>query len=141
MTDDVVVTAGVVIPARELVWAFARSGGPGGQNVNKVSSKVELRWYPAQSAAFTAEQRAWVLPRLAGRLTGDGALLITSTLTRDQPKNRADALAKLAAIVVAALARPRPRRATKPSRAAKRRRVEAKRAHGERKRDRSTSHD
>ena len=127
------------IPADELAWSFARSGGPGGQNVNKVASKVELRWTPASSRAVAAldeTTRAWLLSRLAGRLTLGGELLVTSTLTRDQGKNRSDALEKLHGIVRAALARPKKRKATRPTRASKERRIGAKRRRAEIKKNR-----
>ncbi len=124
---DIVVSPRLTIPASELSLAFARSGGPGGQNVNKVSSKVELRWNPTTSAALQPDDRTWLLSRLANRLTTDGTLIVTSTATRDQVKNRDDALSKLALIVRAALERPKKRYATKPTRASKRRRVEDKR--------------
>jgi len=135
--QDLVVTPRVTIPGGELAIAFARSGGPGGQNVNKVASKVELRWNPTTSAALTDEERAWLVHRLKSRLTSDGTLIVTSTATRDQGKNRDDATSKLALIVRAALDRPRPRRATKPSRGAKRRRLADKRHHAEIKRSRA----
>ena len=135
--QDLVVTPRVTIPAGELALAFARSGGPGGQNVNKVSSKVELRWNPTTSAALTDDDRAWLVQRLRSRLTSDGTLIVTSTATRDQGKNRDDATSKLALIVRAALDRPRPRRATRPSRTVKRRRLADKRHHAELKRSRS----
>jgi ribosome-associated protein len=135
--QDLVVTPRVTIPGGELALAFARSGGPGGQNVNKVSSKVELRWNPTTSAALTDDDRAWLVQRLRSRLTSDGTLIVTSTATRDQGKNRDDATSKLALIVRAALDRPRPRRATRPSRAAKRRRLSDKRHHAEIKRHRA----
>src|SRR5262245_39811347 len=137
--QDIVVTPWVVIPGGELAIAFARSGGPGGQNVNKVASKVELRWNPTTSAALSADDRAWLVERLRSRLTGDGTLIVTSTATRDQLKNRDDATGKLALIVRAALVRPKPRHATRPSRAATRRRVADKRHHAEIKRNRRAS--
>lgn len=123
---DLVVTPRVIIPDDELSLAFARSGGSGGQNVNKVSSKVELRWCPATSRALTPADREWLMTKLGGRLTNAGELIVVSEKTRDQIKNRGDAEDKLAAIVRAALARPKPRRATKPSRGAKERRIQAK---------------
>jgi ribosome-associated protein len=133
---DIVVTPRLTIPAGELSIAFARSGGPGGQNVNKVSSKVDLRWNPTTSAALTTDDRALLLEKLANRLTTEGELIVTSTLTRDQIKNRDDAASKLALIVRSALFRPKARRATKPSKASKRRRVEDKRHRAQIKRNR-----
>lgn len=135
---DVRVNAAIVIPQDELQLAFARSGGPGGQNVNKVSSKVELRWTPATSRALSEPDREWLLKKLARRLTTEGELIILSTKTRDQLRNRDDAEAKLAAVVAAALVRPKPRRATKPSKGATERRLREKRVRAEKKRDRRT---
>jgi ribosome-associated protein len=133
---DIVVTPRLTIPAGELEISFARSGGPGGQNVNKVSSKVDLRWNPTTSAAITEDDRALLLQKLASRLTTEGVLIVTSTLTRDQIQNRADAMSKLALIVKAALDRPKPRKATRPSKGAKRRRVADKRHKSEIKKNR-----
>jgi ribosome-associated protein len=133
---DLVIQPGLTIPGAELTVAFARSGGSGGQNVNKVSSKVDLRWHPGESAVLHPDDRAWLLEKLGPKLSGDGALIVTSTLTRDQIKNREDALSKLALIVRAALIRPKRRRATKPSKGAKRRRVDDKRHRAEIKRNR-----
>ena len=133
---DIVVSPRLTIPAGELELAFARSGGPGGQNVNKVSSKVELRWNPTTSDAIAPDDRSWLVSRLASRLTTDGTLIVTSTATRDQLKNRDDAMSKLTLIVKSALERPKLRRPTKPSRSSKRRRVEDKRHRAQIKRDR-----
>jgi len=139
--QDIVVTPRLTIPGGELSIQFARAGGPGGQNVNKVSSKVDLRWNPATSSALADDDRTWLLARLRSRLTADGTLIVTSTKTRDQIQNRDDAASKLALIVRVALDRPKPRRATKPSRASKRRRVADKRHHAEIKRQRRSSDD
>lgn len=133
---DVVVHSQLTIPVGELSIAFARSGGPGGQNVNKVSSKVDLRWNPTTSGVLSADDRALLLERLANRLTQEGELIVTSSRTRDQLKNREDALSKLALIVRAALERQKPRKATKPSKGAKRRRLADKRHAAEKRRNR-----
>jgi ribosome-associated protein len=137
--SGIVVTALIRIPDAELQVSFARSGGPGGQNVNKVASKVELRWTPSTSTALSERDRAWVLAKLNSRLTNDGELLVTSEKHRDQIRNRADAAEKLAAIVRAALFRPTPRRATKPTRGSKERRISAKKRRGEIKAGRRSS--
>jgi ribosome-associated protein len=139
--QDIVVTPRLIIPGDELALAFSRSGGPGGQNVNKVASKVLLRWNLATSTAVTDGDRAWLFERLRSRLTSDGTLIVTSTATRDQLKNRDDAVEKLALILRAALHRPKPRHTTKPSRSAKRRRVADKRHHAEIKRSRTSRDD
>jgi|SRR5665647_546386 len=131
--QDIVVTPWLTIPSGELSVSFARSGGSGGQNVNKVSSKVDLRWNLESSAVLRPEDRAWLLQKLRSKLTTDGTLIVTSTLTRDQIKNRDDAESKLALIVRAALDRPKTRKPTKVSRGAKRRRVADKRHQAEKK--------
>jgi ribosome-associated protein len=113
--DDLLINDGLVIPARELRVAFARSGGPGGQNVNKVETKAELRWNLRDSAAVSDADRAWLLKRLCSRLTSEGELLITSTRTRDQSRNRDDARAKMADLVRRGLERPKRRKKTRPS--------------------------
>lgn len=130
------VTDTIAIPDRELRVSFARSSGPGGQNVNKVESKVQLRWNPSTSTAIPESDRAWLLRKLADRLTADGDLLIASNRTRDQVRNREDAEAKLAETVRAALVRPKKRRATKPSLASKQRRIDEKKARGKVKKER-----
>jgi len=133
---DLLIRRGLVIPEDELELRFARAGGPGGQNVNKRSTQVEVRWRPATSRALRGDDRAWLLARLGGRLTADGELVVTSTLTRQQARNREDALAKLAGIVAAALVRPRRRRATRPGRGAVERRLGAKKRRSQVKADR-----
>ena len=136
--SNLVINDRIAIPAAELEISFARSSGPGGQNVNKVASKVELRWAPGASAVLSESDRAWLLERLVGRLTASGDLLVTSSKTRDQGKNRADARSKMADIVRAALARPKVRRATRPSRGSNERRLQEKRERGQRKQVRKT---
>jgi len=138
---DIRVTDAIAIPGSELRVSFVRSGGPGGQNVNKVASKVQLRWTPAASSAFSEADRAWLVKKLASKLTVDGDLIVASNLTRDQGRNRVDAEAKLAALIVAALVRPKKRRATRPSKAAKARRIDEKKARGQIKKQRRATDD
>jgi len=116
----------IEIPLDEFRWEFSRSGGPGGQNVNKVNSKVVLRWSPATSPSLPAPVRDRLLLALANRLTREGELLVTSQRTRDQAKNLADCLAKIRALVQSAAVPPKIRRPSRPTLASKVRRVEAK---------------
>jgi ribosome-associated protein len=122
---------GLIVPAAELVERFSRSSGPGGQGVNTTDSRVELRWDVAHSGAVSDVQRARVLERLADRVT-DGVLVLVAAEHRSQWQNRTAARARLAALLHDALEPPSPaRRATRPSRAAQQRRVDAKRRRGE----------
>jgi ribosome-associated protein len=139
LMDDLAVNERVTIPAQHLRVSFARSGGPGGQNVNKVESKVELRWAPGESTALVGlspGDREWLLGRLAPKLTATGDLVVTSSQTRDQLKNRQDARAKLAEIVRKALLRPKKRKKTKPSRSAVEKRIQQKKERSRVKKER-----
>jgi ribosome-associated protein len=128
---------GLVIPENELQERFSRSSGPGGQSVNTTDSRVELRWDVASSAALGDEQRARLLQRLAPRLV-DGTISVTASEHRSQLLNRNAARARLGALVADALAPPAPaRRATRPSRAARQRRLDDKRRRGELKASRT----
>ena len=127
MTSPLYVDPRVTIPGGELTWTAVRSGGPGGQNVNKVASKVELRFDLPGTRALAPEVKARLRTIAAGKLDSDGRILLTSQRTRDQVKNLADAREKLAELVRRALFVPKPRRPTKPSRGSKERRLEGKR--------------
>lgn len=131
----------VVIPAADLSWAAARSGGPGGQNVNKVSSKVELRFDLPGTRALSDEVKARLRVGAASRLDAEGWILVTSQRTRDQPKNLDDARAKLAALIARALLVPKARRATKPSRGVRERRLRDKAHDSAKKRERKLTRD
>jgi ribosome-associated protein len=116
----------VQIPDDELQWSFSRSGGPGGQNVNKVASKTELRWNVAQTSSLPSDIKARLYDQFGGRITSEGEMVITSQRFRDQARNREDCLEKLRAMIVHAVAPPRPRKKTRPTRASHRKRLEAK---------------
>ena len=120
---------GLTIPAAELVERFSRSSGPGGQGVNTADSRVELSWDVANSLALSDVQRALVVSRLGTRVS-DGVLTISASEHRAQLRNRVAARSRLAAMVADALAPVTPRRATRPSRAAKQARLDAKRRRG-----------
>lgn len=123
----------VSVDEAELDFVFTRSGGPGGQHVNTSSTKVELRWDVARSEALTPEQRDLVLTRLGNRVTTDGVLILQSSEHRSQTRNREAAVKRLQALVADALQVRASRRPTKPTRAARRRRLDAKRRRSETK--------
>jgi ribosome-associated protein len=127
MTEDVRVSDALLIPGEELELRASRAGGPGGQHVNTTSSRVELRWDVNASSALTDTQRARLLERLDHRLTNDGVLVLHASEHRSQHRNREAALARLATLVGEALEVPRERRPTRPTRNARRRRLDAKR--------------
>ena len=126
MIAMVQIAPGVAIPEEELEERFIQSGGPGGQNVNKVATTVQLRFDAAGSPSLAPDVCRRLL-RIAGtRVTSDGELVITARRFRTQEANRRDARERLAALVAQALAEPRPRHATSPTRAARERRLQDK---------------
>ncbi len=130
------VTATIEVPDAELSETFVRSSGPGGQNVNKVASAVELRFDVAHSPTLSEPLRARLLARRDRRLTAAGVLVIQANRFRDQAKNRADARERLAEIIRAALHVPKKRVATKPTRASKERRIAGKKLRAKHKQGR-----
>ena len=131
------VAPGVAIPEDELDERFILAGGPGGQNVNKVATAVQLRFDVAGSPSLPPEVRQR-LRRIAGtRVTADGVLVMTARRYRTREANRRDARARLAGLVARALQAPRPRHATRPTRAARERRLQDKARRGTVKRQRT----
>jgi ribosome-associated protein len=130
------ITPSVRVPAHELGYWATRAGGPGGQHVNTSSTRVELVWNPAATAALDDAQRALVMARLGSRLDADGNLRLVSAGTRSQLRNREAVTARLQRLVADALVPPRPRKATRPTAAARARRLETKRRRGALKRRR-----
>jgi ribosome-associated protein len=128
MAEPIRVARGVVVPAGAQAWRAVRSSGPGGQNVNKVASKVELRVDLSAISGLESAARARLVAQVAGRLDGDGRLLVTSQRTRDQLRNLQDAQQKVCRLVARAMVVPRPRRLTQPSPAAVERRLRKKQA-------------
>ncbi|MCE9552192.1 MAG: aminoacyl-tRNA hydrolase [Planctomycetes bacterium] len=121
------------IPLSELNFTFSRSGGPGGQNVNKVASKATLRWDVAGSPSLPPAVRQRFERRFSSRLTVQGEILIVSQRYRDQGRNIADCLEKLREMLSEVARPPKPRRPTKPSKASKQRRLTGKRKQSDKK--------
>lgn len=131
-----VVNSRLQIPLAELSFTFSRSSGPGGQNVNKVNTKATLRWPVATSPSLPEAVRQRFCAQNRRRITSEGDFVIHSQRFRDQGRNVADCLSKLRELLLAATASPKPRKATKPTRAARQRRLEDKRRKSQRKQGR-----
>jgi ribosome-associated protein len=134
--DLVTVSPALSVPRDELELRASRSSGPGGQHVNKTSSRIELVWDIAASPSLDERQRARLLARLGARVDSAGRLRIVAQEERSQLRNREAALARFAEIVAQALAVPKVRKPTRVPRAAKRARLDAKKLRGARKRER-----
>ena len=126
------------IPAQECVFEFSRSGGPGGQNVNKVNTRVALRWAPRQSAVLNIAEQELLLaaPLVAPYRTKSGELLLIEQGSRSQMRNRQLLLERLNDLVRRALVRPKKRKPTKATVGARTRRLESKKKHSNTKRQR-----
>jgi ribosome-associated protein len=114
------------IPDHELSWTFVRSGGPGGQNVNKVASKAVMRWDVAGSPSLPEDVKIRFRSQQRGRITTEGVLVLSSQRYRDQERNRQDCLDKLRAMILSAATLPKRRRPTKKTRGSQERRLQAK---------------
>ena len=136
MAEPIRIRGGVVVPSSAITWRAVRASGPGGQNVNKVASKVELRVDLDAISGLGDGARARLGTLAAPRLDSRGRLLVTSQRTRDQARNLEDARDKVRRLVTRALVAPRRRRKTRPSAAAVERRLQEKRRKAGRKRDR-----
>ncbi len=132
------ITRTIALDEKELEEIFVRASGPGGQNVNKVSTAVQLKFNAAASPSLPDEVRARLITLAGARASGDGVITITAQRFRLQSRNRADAQEKLVELIRAASHKPKPRKATRPSRAAKERRLDSKKQRGDIKRGRSS---
>ena len=131
MNAQRVVTSGLVLP--ELSFHTSRSSGPGGQNVNKVNSKVTVKWSIGTSQLLTPEEKEFLLRKLGARLTNEGLLILTSQDSRSQHDNRELVLQKLDEVLEKAFAKKKPRKRTKPSKTSVHNRIKKKKQQGEKK--------
>ena len=131
LTEAIVISDHLAIPVAELRFRFSRSSGPGGQNVQRSATRVELLFDVAHSLSLTDDQRQRILQRLAGYIDGEGELRIVSSATRSQLENRADAITRFQMLMAAALRRRKHRLPTRPSAAARERRLTEKKGRAE----------
>ncbi len=141
MDQDLKIKPGVTIPGHELETSSSRSSGPGGQHVNKTNSRVTLRWNILESSALNGHQRRRIMEKLGQRVSRSGLLQVDAETSRSQLKNRELAREKLARLVRDALYRPPNRRATKPTRASRERRLKSKKQRSDLKASRRRRHD
>ena len=131
--DQLLVNDSVSIPLAEFDFEYIRSSGPGGQNVNKTSTKVRLRWNVVDSPSIDEGLLQRIQQNYRSRITGEGEFLVTSQRTRDRETNRADCLEKLAEMIRQVATPPKKRRPTRPTRGSKERRLQNKKQRSQRK--------
>ena len=136
MAEPIFITQDLAVPPAELQYRFTRSGGPGGQNVNRTSTQVELTFDVLHSPSLNDEQRARIIRALRRRIDSGGVLHVVSHSTRSQLENREDATRRFADLLAAALKPVTPRKRTRPGRAAAEKRMESKKKRAETKRTR-----
>ena len=136
MSDDLPIAGNLTLPGGELTVAYARSGGPGGQRVNKVATKVQLRWAFAAPSRAALSAKARLRKANPSRITRNGELMVECSTYASRNRNLAAARDRLAELVQACLTRPKRRKPTRPSRGSVERRLKAKKARSERKANR-----
>ena len=140
-SDAIPITPRLAIPREEVTLRATRSSGPGGQHVNTSSTRVELTWNVAESPSLSPEQRERLLAKLSTRLDGTGTLRVVAQSERSQLRNREEDVTRFAAIVAQGLVVPKTRRPTRPTKAAKRERLDDKRKRGALKKERKRRDD
>ncbi len=140
-TNEIRIGKGIPVPVSEIVFRTSRSGGPGGQNVNKVESKVELLFDVRNSPSLSDDQKSRILSRLKNRIDTSGILHLTSQASRSQWENRQNILSEFARLLSSALRPPKKRIATRPTKAAREERLKKKRIASEKKKMRRTRND
>ena len=138
--DDLHIKNGVTIPAHELHISASRAGGPGGQHVNKTSTRISIRWHPGNSVALNETQKEHLLQKLAHELTSDGEIIVHNGSTRSQAQNKKLALSQLTKKVRRALHVPKKRMKTRVPKKVKESRLKAKKVRSELKQSRSKKH-